>query len=146
MSQSSQWRFPARDLESIGGLWEKLKSSPPAGRAQQPHSHGNWARTSGTCVQPKVGYVFHVPGNAHVYCTHSLLWPQQPWRRSGVTCLAHGGPETCRKVAGGGMDVALPSPLSTGRTSQIDTCKSLIRSFLFHSSFIHPFIQPKNIC
>lgn len=44
-----------------------------------------------------------------------------------------------KEVAGGGLDVALSSPLSTGRTSQLDTCKSLIRSFL--PSFIHSFSQ-----
>lgn len=115
---------------------QELPTSWPGPAASRPR---HWARNSGACVHPEVGGVFHVPGSAQVYCTHSLLWPQQLWRRAWCDML---GTRRARdmqgykEVAGGGLDVALPSPLSTGRPSQLDTCKSLS----------HPFIQPKNIC
>lgn len=97
LSQSSQWRFQARDLESIRGLWGKLiRSSPPAGRAQQPHGHGTGPGPLGPVSTPRLAMCSMCLA-MHRSTAHTLSFGlSNPGKGSSVTCLAHGGPETCR--------------------------------------------------
>lgn len=127
-------------MESTRGLWWKPSGAPgwPAAPRGVRGTEGD-QEPLGLCATRGWLCAPHA-GHAYVCCPYCLLWP---WIREWYYTASYGGPETRRVTRKWQGEICGPSfrlPLSTGGTSQLDTCKQP-RSFI--PSLIHLFIQPE---
>lgn len=143
VSQSSQERFQVWDLETTRDLrWKPIRSSRLTDWAQQPHRHRSRPETLEpvsnrrlavcTTCWARIGLL---PICSPLALDKGAVLHPRPWRTRDA--------QGYKEVADGGLNTALPAPLSTGGTSQPDTCSSYIHSFLH--LFIYSLSQ-RNVC
>lgn len=120
-------------------LVEAIRSSRLAGCAQRCQGHRRRPGTLGPVCNPRLAVCTTCWTRIHLLPILSPL----AWKREWYYIASYGGPETRRVTRKWQGEICGPSfrlPLSTGGTSQLDTCKQP-RSFI--PSLIHLFIQPE---